>query len=117
MLEDIGDVDTKSTFLPWQNMAEGKTVQSTGEDTVCPWQEDSHPLFLPFPCPYAHGELSTLPLSGFPWREDSQSFPIVAQYARARCKMVLCQQGARNGRKSDKRCGSHGAAARPSHYA
>jgi hypothetical protein len=78
MLEDIGDVDTKSTFLPWQNMAEGKTVQSTGEDTVCPWQEDSHPLFLPFPCPYAHGELSTLPLSGFPWREDSQSFPIVA---------------------------------------
>jgi hypothetical protein len=21
MLEDIGDVDTKSTFLPWQNMA------------------------------------------------------------------------------------------------
>src|SRR6516225_807170 len=43
-----------------------------------PWQEDSHPLFLPFPCPYAHGELSTLPLSGFPWREDSQSFPIVA---------------------------------------
>src|SRR6516164_688963 len=43
-----------------------------------PWQEDSHPLFLPFPCPYAHGELSTLPLSGFPWREDSQSFSIVA---------------------------------------
>ena len=72
MLEDIGDVDTKSTFLPWQNMAEGKTVQSTGEDTVCPWQEDSYPLFLPFPCPYAHGELSTLPLSGFPWREDSR---------------------------------------------
>ena len=33
MLEDIGDVDTKSTFLPWQNMA-AKTVQSTGEDTV-----------------------------------------------------------------------------------
>ena len=64
--------------LPWQYVAEGKTVQSTGEDTVCPWQEDSHPLFLPFPCPYAHGELSTLPLSGFPWREDSQSFPIVA---------------------------------------
>jgi hypothetical protein len=24
MLEDIGDVDTKSTFLPWQNMAAGK---------------------------------------------------------------------------------------------
>src|SRR6516164_4280576 len=32
----------------------------------------------PFPCPYAQGELSTLPLSGFPWREDSQSFSIVA---------------------------------------
>ena len=68
MLEDIGDVDTKSTFLPWQNMAEGKTVQSTGEDSVCPWQEDSHPSFypslvrmpmasfLPFPCPDFHGE-------------------------------------------------------------
>ena len=24
MLEDIGDVDTKSTFLPWQNMAARK---------------------------------------------------------------------------------------------
>src|SRR6516225_6794453 len=64
------------SVCPWRNpevgrprISEGKTVQSTGEDTICPWQEDSHPLFLPFPCPYAHGELSTLPLSGFPWRE------------------------------------------------
>jgi hypothetical protein len=24
MLEDIGDVDTKSTFLPWQSMAARK---------------------------------------------------------------------------------------------
>ena len=24
MLQDIGDVDTKSTFLPWQNMAARK---------------------------------------------------------------------------------------------
>jgi hypothetical protein len=32
-------------------------------------------------CPYAHGELSTLPLSGFPWREDSQKlYPLRVQY-------------------------------------
>ena len=37
------------------------------------WLKANPNLFLPFPCPYAHGELSTLPLSGFPWREDSQS--------------------------------------------
>ena len=72
MLEDIGDVDTKSTFLPWQNMAEGKTVQSTGEDSVCPWQEDSHPLFLPL---YAHGELSTFPCPDFHGEKTPSHFP------------------------------------------
>ena len=39
MLEDIGDVDTKSTFLPWQNMAEGSIL---GEFTskALNWDED-----------------------------------------------------------------------------
>ena len=44
MLEDIGDVDTKSTFLPWQNMAarvklfnlQGRIPYAHGEKTPTP---------------------------------------------------------------------------------
>jgi hypothetical protein len=73
MLEDIGDVDTKSTLLPWQNMA--ARVKLFNLQGRIPY---AHGKKTPTPSFYAHGELSTLPLSGFPWREDSQSFPIVA---------------------------------------
>jgi hypothetical protein len=69
MLEDIGDVDTKSTFLPWQNMAarvklfnlQGRIPYAHGKKTPTPSFYPSlvrMPMasFLPFPCPDFHGE-------------------------------------------------------------
>ena len=55
MLEDIGDVDTKSTLLPWQNMAARVKLFNLQGRIPYAHGKKSHPLFLPFPCPYAYG--------------------------------------------------------------
>ena len=45
MLEDIGDVDTKFTFLPWQNMAARKMEpgfqfeSAIAESNLCKWHK------------------------------------------------------------------------------
>src|SRR6516225_10254849 len=63
MLEDIGDVDTKSTFLPWQNMAARKMEagfqfeSAIAERELAVWCGELHQLHDPL---HSH-PFSTLP--------------------------------------------------------
>src|SRR6516165_6081562 len=72
MLEDIGDVDTKSTFLPWQNMA----IYRGGYRM---------PMARRLPPP-----LSTLPLPVCPWRAF---YPSPVRISMARRPPVISHSG------------------------